>query len=91
MTTLPDDMIHQLLLQMIQAMVQAPDLVNVEERIEPDSTTYLVRVAPSDIGYVIGKDGRVANAVRTVVKEAAKRNGIKVYLDVKGYSETPAE
>jgi predicted RNA-binding protein YlqC (UPF0109 family) len=90
-TTLQDERIRQLLLQMVQAMVEAPDSVNVEERIESDSTTFLVRVAPSDIGYVIGKDGRVANAVRTVVKEAAKRSGMKLYLDVKGYSEAPDE
>jgi predicted RNA-binding protein YlqC (UPF0109 family) len=80
-------MIRDLLLQMIQAMVQAPDQVRVEERIEAESTTFLVRVAQEDIGYVIGREGRIANALRTVVKEAAKRNGQKVYLDVKGYVE----
>lgn len=72
------------MLEMVQAMVNTPDSVTVEQRVEPEAVTYLVQVAPADIGYVIGKDGRVANAVRVVLKEAAKRNGMKVYLDVKG-------
>lgn len=70
--------------------MKAPESVTVEERVESEVVTFMVQVAPDDIGYVIGKDGRVANAVRVVVKEAAKRNGMKVYLDVKGFSDRSA-
>ncbi len=71
---------------MVQAVVLSPEQVQVQESLEDDATVYVVFVAPGDIGYAIGKEGRVASAIRTVVKEAAKRNGIKVYLDVKGYA-----
>jgi uncharacterized protein len=81
--------IRLLLLQMVRAVVNTPDQVRVEETEEQEATKYLVYVAPTDIGYAIGKEGRVANAIRTVVKEAAKRSGLRIYLDVKSYSEEP--
>lgn len=77
--------IRDLILQMVRAVVTTPEQVRVEEQVEPDSTKYLVFVAPPDMGYAIGKDGRVANAMRTVVKEAAKRSGQKIHLDVRGF------
>lgn len=80
-----EEMIRELILQMVRAVVTTPDQVRVEEQAEPGATKYLVYVAPPDMGYAIGKDGRVANAMRTVVKEAAKRSGRKIHLDVRGF------
>ncbi len=81
--------IRELILSMVRAVVTTPAEVRVEEQIELDATKYLVYVAPPDMGYAIGKDGRVANAMRTVVKEAAKRSGKKIHLDVRGFLDPP--
>ena len=82
--------IRNLVLGMVQAVVSSPSMVRVEESISQESTLYEVYVDQNDIGYAIGKEGRVANAIRTVVKEAAKRNGVKAYVDVKGFAGDPA-
>lgn len=82
-------MIKHLVLEMVQAVVSSPSSVRVDESVNHDATLYEVYVDPHDIGYAIGKEGRVANAIRTVVKEAAKRNGMKVYVDVKGFAPAP--
>jgi predicted RNA-binding protein YlqC (UPF0109 family) len=82
-------MIKHLVLEMVQAVVNSPASVRVDEMVNHDSTLYEVYVDPNDIGYAIGKEGRVANAIRTVVKEAAKRNGMKAYVDVKGFAPVP--
>ena len=82
-------MIKQLVLEMVQAVVSSPSNVRVDESVNHDATLYEVYVDANDIGYAIGKEGRVANAIRTVVKEAAKRNGMKAYVDVKGFVSAP--
>jgi hypothetical protein len=47
-----------------------------------DSIAYQVHVAPGDLGKVIGKDGRIANALRTVAKAAAMKSGKRIYVDI---------
>lgn len=81
--------IKDLILQMVRAVVTTPDQVRIEECAELDVTKFLVFVAPPDMGYAIGKEGRVANAMRTVVKEAAKRSGRRIHLDVRGFLDPP--
>ena len=67
---------------MVCAVVDVPDMVRIEEVIDDESTTYRVFVAAEDVGKVLGKQGRVANAIRTITKSNARRDGRKVYLDV---------
>ena len=55
----------------VRSLVSDPDAVRVEEVDEDGSTVFEVHVADDDLGRVIGKDGRVANAIRTVAKAAA--------------------
>jgi predicted RNA-binding protein YlqC (UPF0109 family) len=69
-----------------KAMVDDPDAVEIdlEERRgrgRGPVTTLAVHVAPSDMGRVIGKRGRIAGAIRTVVRAAAVRDGIEVDVD----------
>jgi len=60
---------------LVRALVAEPDEVRVEE-VEEDGTAVLeVRVADDDLGRVIGREGRVANAIRTVAKAAATARG----------------
>ena len=56
---------------LVRALVAEPDAVRVTELEEDDAIVLEVRVADDDLGRVIGRDGRVANAIRTIAKAAA--------------------
>ena len=58
-----------------KALVDDPESVVVNEREEKKTTVLEVRVAESDMGKVIGKQGRIAKAIRSVVKAAAASKG----------------
>ena len=63
-----------------KALVDHPDEVSVSEN--GRSLTVELHVAPSDMGKVIGKQGRIAKAIRTVVKAAAMEDNKKVDVDI---------
>ncbi|MBQ3125229.1 MAG: KH domain-containing protein [Clostridia bacterium] len=66
-----------------KALVDNPDMVNITEVNNDDnSITLELRVAENDMGKVIGKQGRIAKALRTVVKAAASRENKKVSVDI---------
>ena len=66
-----------------QALVDQPESVQVTRRDEEDAVFIELRVAPEDMGKVIGKQGRIAKAIRTVVKAAAAREeNKKVIVDI---------
>ena len=66
----------ELALFIAKSLVDAPDQVTVETRQDGDYTVIELHVAESDMGKVIGKQGRIAKAIRTVVKAAsARENG----------------
>ena len=66
-----------------RALVDNPDMVNITEiNNENSSITLELRVAENDMGKVIGKQGRIAKALRTVVKAAASRENKKVSVDI---------
>lgn len=67
---------------LVQGIVAHPDDVEVEEFLDDIGSVYGVRVHPEDIGRVIGKDGRVANALRHVVKAAATKTGAHVTVEI---------
>ncbi|HLM31317.1 MAG TPA: KH domain-containing protein [Solirubrobacterales bacterium] len=58
----------------VRALVDDPEAVRVEELEEDGGTVLEVHVADGDLGRVIGREGRVANAIRTVAKAAATAN-----------------
>lgn len=65
-----------------KSLVDNPDQVSVNV-VESDKTLVLeLRVAPEDMGKVIGKQGRIARSIRTIVKAAATREGKKVVVDI---------
>ena len=64
-----------------KALVDDPESVVVNER-EKKTTVLEVRVAESDMGKVIGKQGRIAKAIRSVVKAAAAKEDKKVIVDI---------
>ena len=65
-----------------KALVDDPESVVVNEREEKKTTVLEVRVAESDMGKVIGKQGRIAKAIRSVVKAAAANEDKKVIVDI---------
>ena len=65
-----------------RALVDNPDGVVVTERQEGKTTVLEVRVADGDMGKVIGKQGRIAKAIRSVVKAAATKDNKRVVVDI---------
>ncbi len=65
-----------------KALVDSPDQVKVTEEVNEKGTLITLSVAKEDIGKVIGKQGRVANAIRSVVKAVAIKNGVHVIVDI---------
>ncbi len=65
-----------------RALVENPDEVVVTQTEKEGSTFIELRVAPSDVGKVIGKQGRIAKAFRSVVKAAASKEEKKVIIDI---------
>ena len=72
----------ELVLDIAKALVDNPDAVVVEEIIKNDEIILKLTVSQDDMGKVIGKQGRIAKAIRTVVKSAANRENIKVSLEI---------
>ena len=65
-----------------KSLVDNPDQVEVTERQSGKTLVLELKVAPSDMGKVIGKQGRIAKAIRSVVKAAAAREDQKIVVDI---------
>lgn len=65
-----------------KSLVDDPSQVSVTEIQGSNSIIFELRVAPEDMGRVIGKGGRVANAMRTLLRVAAARQGKRVTLEI---------
>jgi hypothetical protein len=72
----------ELLEFLVRALVEEPGAVVVEELEEDGDLVYEITVADDDLGRVIGKGGRVANAIRTIAKAAAVRIDRRVIVDI---------
>ena len=66
---------------MAKNLVDDPDAVTVNE-IEGEITTLELRVAPEDMGKLIGRQGRIAKEIRTIIKSVAQRNGQKINVEI---------
>ena len=66
---------------LVTSLVDDPDAVRIDPIEQRDRVRLEVRVGPDDMGRVIGKRGRVANAIRTVVRAAAVRDGVDVDIE----------
>ena len=71
----------ELLLYMAKNLVDHPDAVTVTE-IPGDTSVLELRVAPEDMGKVIGRQGRIAKEIRTIIKSVAQRDGQKVSVEI---------
>ena len=74
----------KILEDMARAIVDSPDEVKVEEEREgEDDITLILTVAPDDTGMVIGRHGRIAKAIRTVMRAAAAGSGKRVTVEIR--------
>ncbi|MCB0857012.1 MAG: KH domain-containing protein [Solirubrobacterales bacterium] len=73
---------QEMLLYITRALVEDPDAVEVEELEEDGDLVFEITVGEDDLGRVIGRGGRVANAIRTVAKAAAVREERRVLVDI---------
>ena len=72
----------ELLTYIARNLVDNPDAVSVTESQDAGETVLELRVAPEDMGKVIGRQGRIAKEIRTIVKSVAQRNGQKVSVEI---------
>ncbi|MBE6635699.1 MAG: KH domain-containing protein [Ruminococcaceae bacterium] len=75
--------LKQLLTDIARAIVDTPDAVNVVENVEGDNVELTLVVAEDDTGMVIGRHGKIAKAIRQVMKAAANTCGKHVTVEIK--------
>ena len=73
---------RELLMFVAQSLVEHPEQVQVQETEGPEAVILELNVAEEDMGKVIGKQGRIAKAVRAVVKAATAKNSKPVFVEI---------
>ncbi len=72
----------QILLDITKAIVEEPDAVSVTEKVSGDTVVLELSVAKHDMGRVIGKEGKIAKSIRTVMRAAAAKENKRVIVDI---------
>ena len=80
---------HELVTMIVRALVDDPEQVTVNKIEGERSVIFEVRVAPDDLGKVIGKGGRIANALRTLVRAAGAKERKSIWVDINKLGESP--
>jgi predicted RNA-binding protein YlqC (UPF0109 family) len=80
----------ELVAGMARALVDYPDQVSVEAASESGGTVLLLKVAPADLGKVIGKQGRTARSMRTILGAASMKAQHRFALDIQRVDEPPS-
>ena len=68
----------ELLMHILSGLVSKPEAIQIEEIVKGNNVDYKVKVDAEDLGSVIGKGGRIANSIRTVVRSSAKKEDKRV-------------
>jgi uncharacterized protein len=79
----------ELVAGMARALVDLPGEVSVQAAADGDGTVLLLRVAPADLGKVIGKQGRTARSIRTILGAASMKAQHRYSLDIQRVEEPP--
>jgi predicted RNA-binding protein YlqC (UPF0109 family) len=74
--------VKQLVEYLARALVDQPEAVELKVTPQDGAVLYELKVAPGDIGKVIGRDGRTVNALRTMLQHAAQKKGEKARLEI---------
>lgn len=73
---------QELITLIVQSLVKQPEVVSVTMEVRDQVEVYEIRVAPDDMGKVIGKQGKIAKAIRAVAKAAAIKENKKISVDI---------
>ena len=73
----------ELIIYLAQSLVDQPDEVTVEQHETDDAIVFTLSVAPDDMGRVIGKHGKIAKAIRSIVKSASYKLSKKVVVEIR--------
>lgn len=84
----PQTTLAQLVTFVARTLVDDPEAVRVDVHEDAQGTVVALRVAPGDMGKVIGRQGRLARALRQVVRAAAVRAGTRAMLDIRSNEPT---
>ena len=82
---------QELLTFVAKSLVDHPDQVRVQKTEGPEGTILELNVAEEDMGKVIGKQGRIAKAIRSVVRAATPKDGTHVFVEIQRPLEELAE
>jgi len=74
--------VAELLAYLARELVDDPEAVRVETEDRDDVVVLVLHVAPDDVGKVIGRGGRIARALRTVVRASSVRDGRRVHVEI---------
>jgi hypothetical protein len=74
--------VAELLAYLARELVDEPDAVRVDEEEREGALVLVLHVAPDDVGKVIGRQGRIARALRTLVRASAVRGGRRVLVEI---------
>jgi uncharacterized protein len=74
--------VKDLIVYLARSLVEQPDAVEVSEYQDGDETVYELKVAPDDLGKVIGKQGKTARALRALVSAAASKKNFRAALEI---------
>jgi predicted RNA-binding protein YlqC (UPF0109 family) len=74
--------VKELVLFLARSLVEFPDQVQVSETEGPDAVILELSVAADDMGKIIGKQGRIAKAIRSVVKAATQKGDKPVFVEI---------
>ena len=72
----------KIIADVVSHIVTDPEAIQVTETMENDQHIFEVKVAPADVGKVIGRNGMVANAIRTLVKVIAMHRGLRANVNI---------
>ena len=72
----------ELVQNIVTSLVDSPDTIKINETVGESVIILEINVSESDIGKVIGKEGRIANAIRTIVKASAAKVNKKVSVEI---------
>ena len=73
----------QILTDIARAIVDTPDSVAVTETVDGDDIELVLTVAPDDMGMVIGRHGKIAKAIRSLMKAAAANSGKRITVEIR--------
>jgi len=79
--------VHELVTMLVKGLVDQPEQVTVKTIEGERSIIFEVRVAGDDLGKVIGKGGRIANALRTIVRAAGTKERKSIWMDINKLGE----